>query len=601
MVPCNHMKKYMRIFSIICIVVMLGVFVLQISPAHESRQSSIVSIWPEQHVVLDGSYVFKAYIPHRSLNSYDLYWSVDEKQPAYIFSDSLDEIPHKEAQVDTSLWPQQSTDTYTVRLTATEKNRPSKIIDTQLITVTKSQHTGYRTSLLHQLATAIESNETPQSSLAGVTPSDMHVIWQSEGTPDEFDQSFTLEITNVDPSRYYAFWQIGNGSYTKMRPSQDNPHRVSSYINLNSWTWKGNGPYELSFIVQDRSAQEIFRQKISIYRFTVDNTEYLATTEDHVNSDTHEAPTESPASETTSDTPSTYQTINLADYSLFIAPNTAQTVSTDNTIIKTLLGFIADQPQAIWLTGDKTDTATVSQTVTQTKQHHSLPVFVLYNIPHRDCSGTFSAGGAQNAQTYIQWLTNIITAADKTPSIFIIEPDALANSSCLSTTEKEERIRLIAQSVDLLKTNIPSKVYIDIGHPYWLSVSDASALLTQAGISKADGFALNTANYIATDVNKTYGVNLLQRLGQNTLSFVIDTSRNGNGGTSQNEWCNPADRALGNFPTLLPEEHVDAYLWIKRPGESDGTCNNGPDAGTWWLERALQLVTEMIQKQVQQL
>ncbi|MGW5026607.1 glycoside hydrolase family 6 protein, partial [Streptomyces albidoflavus] len=34
---------------------------------------------------------------------------------------------------------------------------------------------------------------------------------------------------------------------------------------------------------------------------------------------------------------------------------------------------------------------------------------------------------------------------------------------------------------------------------------------------------------------------------------------------------------------------LDAYLWIKRPGESDGSCRGGPSAGTWWPEYALGL------------
>ena len=32
---------------------------------------------------------------------------------------------------------------------------------------------------------------------------------------------------------------------------------------------------------------------------------------------------------------------------------------------------------------------------------------------------------------------------------------------------------------------------------------------------------------------------------------------------------------------------VDAFLWIKTPGESDGTCSGGPAAGKWWGEYAL--------------
>jgi endoglucanase len=37
---------------------------------------------------------------------------------------------------------------------------------------------------------------------------------------------------------------------------------------------------------------------------------------------------------------------------------------------------------------------------------------------------------------------------------------------------------------------------------------------------------------------------------------------------------------------------VDAYLWVKRPGESDGACGNGaPKVGVWWPDYALDLAT----------
>ncbi|NEE07199.1 glycoside hydrolase family 6 protein, partial [Streptomyces sp. SID7499] len=74
----------------------------------------------------------------------------------------------------------------------------------------------------------------------------------------------------------------------------------------------------------------------------------------------------------------------------------------------------------------------------------------------------------------------------------------------------------------------------------------------------------------------------------------IDTSRNGNGpytgGDPAESWCNPPGRALGEAPTTQTgDERVDAYLWIKRPGESDGDCKGGPKAGAWWPEYALGL------------
>ncbi|GFM99478.1 hypothetical protein Sfulv_42890 [Streptomyces fulvorobeus] len=52
----------------------------------------------------------------------------------------------------------------------------------------------------------------------------------------------------------------------------------------------------------------------------------------------------------------------------------------------------------------------------------------------------------------------------------------------------------------------------------------------------------------------------------------------------------PARAGPGNTPAALTgEDGLDAYLWIKRPGDSDGTCRGGPSAGTWWPEYALGL------------
>src|SRR6185312_9877850 len=104
---------------------------------------------------------------------------------------------------------------------------------------------------------------------------------------------------------------------------------------------------------------------------------------------------------------------------------------------------------------------------------------------------------------------------------------------------------------------------------------------------KAAGFSLNVSNFIDTPQNISYGTKISELT--NGAHFVIDTSRNGSG--SNGEWCNPSDRSLGSSPTLLPtlstgNNLVDAFLWIKVPGESDGNCNGGPNAGAWWPEYA---------------
>ncbi|MFD7163822.1 glycoside hydrolase family 6 protein, partial [Streptomyces violascens] len=48
-------------------------------------------------------------------------------------------------------------------------------------------------------------------------------------------------------------------------------------------------------------------------------------------------------------------------------------------------------------------------------------------------------------------------------------------------------------------------------------------------------------------------------------------------------------RALGTPPAATTgDPFIDAYLWIKRPGESDGVCRGRPSAGHWWPEYAVE-------------
>ena len=101
-----------------------------------------------------------------------------------------------------------------------------------------------------------------------------------------------------------------------------------------------------------------------------------------------------------------------------------------------------------------------------------------------------------------------------------------------------------------------------------------------------------------------------------TEHFVIDTSRNGQGPWAPAQgvtypdpqtWCNPPARGLGARPQAQPNADfplLDAYLWVKTPGQSDGECNRGiagstsdpewggitdPAAGAWFPQQALEL------------
>ena len=220
--------------------------------------------------------------------------------------------------------------------------------------------------------------------------------------------------------------------------------------------------------------------------------------------------------------------------------------------------------------------------VTAATQAGKLAHLVAYNIPERDCGG-YSAGGLATPDAYRAWIQGLANGINNRKAVVILEPDAMAGSDCLDAAQRLVRYSLLSTAVTTLSDK-GATVYIDAGHPTWLSAAEAASRLSQAGIAGARGFALNVSNFNSTEATVAYG-NQVSALAGNK-PFVVDTSRNGLGpGTG---WCNPAGRALGRKPGP-GTGRVDAYLWIKSPGESDGTCNGGPIAGAWWPEYALGL------------
>ncbi len=248
---------------------------------------------------------------------------------------------------------------------------------------------------------------------------------------------------------------------------------------------------------------------------------------------------------------------------------------------------ITTMPSAVWV-GDwySTPSAAISPIIAVAEK--TTPVFVAYNIPGRDC-GSYSAGGADSNANYIQWITSFAQSIGSHSAIVILEPDALAQLDCLDEAGRDARLFLISQAVHILKTKSAATVYIDAGHSRWHSTTIMAERLKRANISESDGFSLNVSSFIATSEIADFGTKL-SKLVDNT-HFIIDTSRNGNGASPTNEWCNPRGRALGVNPTTeTTNSLIDAFLWIKHPGESDGNCNGAPTAGIWWPEYAAELI-----------
>jgi endoglucanase len=104
----------------------------------------------------------------------------------------------------------------------------------------------------------------------------------------------------------------------------------------------------------------------------------------------------------------------------------------------------------------------------------------------------------------------------------------------------------------------------------------------------------------AAAANAWYAANMGTAVA--TTHFVIDTSRNGQGPNSMStfanppfnqpaavvstlqsgNWCNPPGSGVGLRPTAKTGTPLlDAYLWVKIPGESDGQCDAAGGPRAW--------------------
>ncbi|MGW4871028.1 glycoside hydrolase family 6 protein [Streptomyces chartreusis] len=253
---------------------------------------------------------------------------------------------------------------------------------------------------------------------------------------------------------------------------------------------------------------------------------------------------------------------------------------------------IAQQPTGEWIGPENPEDEARGYTEAADKAGRTA-LLVLYNIPHRDC-GQYSQGGAADGNAYRDWIDGVAKGIEDRAATVILEPDALLHlvDGCTPDEFHEERYDLLKGAIGKLKSLKNTKVYVDAGNAGWGHPDQIFEPLKWAGIDQADGFSVNVSNFYTTKDSIAYGKQLSGKVGDKP--FVIDTSRNGNGpyteGDPNERWCNPPGRALGETPTTKTSDPlVDAYIWVKRPGESDGECKGGPKAGQWWAEYALKL------------
>jgi endoglucanase len=248
-----------------------------------------------------------------------------------------------------------------------------------------------------------------------------------------------------------------------------------------------------------------------------------------------------------------------------------------------LIGKIAAQPQASWFDYSQTGGG-LTNAVHNVTSTGKMATLVAYAIPNRDCAGP-APWVAPDEAHYDAWITALAHGIGAAPTAVVLEPDALAQLASGCSTDGPARERMLSFAISALRANAPNvAVYLDAGHAGWVPAATMAPLLTASGVANARGFSLNVSNFDATAAEVAYANDLSSRTGGKHA--VIDTSRNGV--ATATTWCNPTGQGLGPKPgTTTASATVDAYLWIKRPGESDGNSSppcqpTDPPAGSWF-------------------
>lgn len=337
--------------------------------------------------------------------------------------------------------------------------------------------------------------------------------------------------------------------------------------------------------------------------------------------------------------------------------NPAYTASVEDTAQKhpdeaNVIRKVAQYPTGVWLSDIKT-VENLQGWLDEAKRQQvasgkpTMTVIVVYNMPNRDCAAESSAGElkveedgeARYRTEFIDPIAAQFRAHPDQPIAVILEPDSLGNLATNMSLPKCQASRSAYKNSTVYAIKhfaLPNvSVYLDAAHAGWLGWDDnrikiakvfKSVLSEAGGPQMIRGFAINTSNYThltnrdgaALEPTNpcpnelTYAKTLKETLamyGFKDHGFLIDTSRNGKGGIRSNwgDWCNVHGAGLGERPRAAPAPGIDAYYWVKPPGESDGSSDpsgprfdpmcagpnaakGAPQAGKWFESYFMDLV-----------
>ena len=221
-----------------------------------------------------------------------------------------------------------------------------------------------------------------------------------------------------------------------------------------------------------------------------------------------------------------------------------------------------------------------------------VPLLAVFGDEH-SCTGNHTGGGPAQDARYRRWIDQVARGIGHNEVVIAFEPDSLGLVDCLVPSRRPARYRTLGYGVRELSKLPNATVYIEAGASDWMRPGEAARKLKAVGVRRVRGFMLNATHMTTNAANIKHGLKISRLVGGK--HFIVNTSHNGNGPLYRNGhtiWCNPPNAAAGTLPTTKTGNgKVDAFLWVERPGYSNGACNGGPaKVGGWWEERAIQMV-----------
>lgn len=260
----------------------------------------------------------------------------------------------------------------------------------------------------------------------------------------------------------------------------------------------------------------------------------------------------------------------------YISQNKYQSLSNQYPEHKSKFDILSKIPLPIWVT-DR-DTNAFNNVQKSLENCGDLTnILILYGLPNKDCEAGFSSSGSnKNTQDYINYINQLNSIVNNKEVIYIIEPDAIALSLDNKCGTQNNYPGNIKMAIDTLSQNPSSKIYIDIG--YWELIygeDQVKKVITLINTidpnNKIKGISLNLSNYRKND-EMISACNRFKQLSGKNYNCIIDTSRNWNGPSGDNQWCNLISAGLGELPMENPTTNIDYYLWLKPQSELDGPC-----------------------------